>query len=69
MEPWRIRKNIVRSAVGSYRGKTGRQRRRRFINACQSTDGNTVRFRKVLVEKDGVCFACGQRDQVMYYEL
>jgi hypothetical protein len=40
-----------------------------FINACQSTDGNTVRFRKVLVEKDGVCFGCGQRDHVMYYEL
>lgn len=40
-----------------------------FMNACRSTEGNTVRFREVIVEEDGVCFACGKRDHVMYYEL
>ena len=40
-----------------------------FLNACRSIEGNAARSREVIVEKDGVCFACGQRDQVMYYEL
>ena len=40
-----------------------------FINACRSTEGNAVRSREVIIEEDGVCFACGKRDHVMYYEL
>lgn len=40
-----------------------------FLNACRSMEGNTVRTSSVIIEEDGVCFACGKRDQVMYYEL
>ena len=40
-----------------------------FINVSQALDRNTVRFRQVVVEEDGVCFACGKRDHVIYYEL
>ncbi len=40
-----------------------------FITACRSTEGNTVRARELIIEEDGVCFVCGKRDQVMYYEL
>ena len=40
-----------------------------FLNACRSMEGNTVRHREVIIEEDGVCFACGKRDYVMYYEL
>ena len=40
-----------------------------FINACRSTEGNTARSRELIIEEGGVCFACGKRDQVMYYEL
>ena len=40
-----------------------------FINACRSTEGNTARIREVIIEEDGVCFACGKRVHVMYYEL
>jgi hypothetical protein len=40
-----------------------------FLNACRSMEGNTVRTSSVIIEEDGACFACGKRDQVMYYEL
>ena len=40
-----------------------------FLNACRSTEGNTARYKEVIIEEDGVCFACGKRDYVMYYEL
>lgn len=35
-----------------------------FPNACRSTDGNTARYKEVIIEEDGVCFACGKRDYV-----
>jgi hypothetical protein len=40
-----------------------------FLNACRPMEGNTVRHREVIIEEDGVCFACGKPDYVMYYEL
>ena len=40
-----------------------------FLKACRSSEGNTARYKEVIVEEDGVCFACGKRDHVMYYEL
>ena len=40
-----------------------------FLNACRSTEGNTARYKEVIIEEDGVCFACGKRDYVTYYEL
>ena len=42
---------------------------RAFINACRSTEGNTARHKVMIIEEDGVCFACGKRAHVMYYEL
>jgi hypothetical protein len=40
-----------------------------FINACRPTEGNTARSRELIIEEDGVCFVCGKRDRVMFYEL
>jgi len=40
-----------------------------FLNACRSIEGNTARNKIVIIEEDGVCFACGKTDYVMYYEL
>ena len=40
-----------------------------FLNACRSTEGNTARYKEVITEEDGVCFACGKTDSVTYYEL
>ena len=40
-----------------------------FLNACRSIEGNTARYTGVIIEEDTVCFACGKRDYVMYYEL
>lgn len=40
-----------------------------FITACRSIEGNTARAREVIIEEEGVCFACGQRDYVTYYEV
>ena len=40
-----------------------------YLNACRSIEGNTVRYKEVIIEEDGVCFSCGRRDQVLYYEL
>ena len=39
------------------------------IHACRFTEGNTARSSELIIEEDGVCFVCGKRDQVMYYEL
>lgn len=40
-----------------------------FLNACRSIEGNTARYKKMIIEEDGVCFARGKRDYVTYYEL
>ena len=40
-----------------------------FLNACRSVEGNTVRLREVIIEEDGVCFGCGKKGDVMFYEL
>ncbi|HKO31521.1 MAG TPA: hypothetical protein VJU54_10295 [Nitrospiraceae bacterium] len=40
-----------------------------FLNAYRSIEGNTVRLREVIIEEDGVCFGCGKKDDVMFYEL
>jgi hypothetical protein len=40
-----------------------------FLNASRSTEGNTARYKVLIIEEHGVCFACGQRDYVAYYEL
>jgi hypothetical protein len=40
-----------------------------FINACRSIEGNTARLREVIIEEDGVCFGCGKKAEVMFYEL
>lgn len=40
-----------------------------FLNACRSMEGNTARYKAVILEEDGVCFACGKSDDVTYYEL
>jgi hypothetical protein len=40
-----------------------------FLNAYRSIEGNTVRYKELIIEEDGVCFACGTRDYVTYYEL
>jgi hypothetical protein len=40
-----------------------------FLNACRSIEGNTARYKELILEEDGVCFACGKRDDVTYYEL
>ena len=40
-----------------------------FLNACRFIEGNTVCHRELIIEEDAVCFACGKRDFVMYYEL
>ena len=40
-----------------------------FLNASRSTEGNTARYKEVIIEEDGLCFACGKRDYVTYYEL
>jgi hypothetical protein len=42
-----------------------------FLNAYRSVaiEGNTARFREVIIEEDGVCFGCGKKDDVMFYEL
>lgn len=43
---------------------------RAFLNACRSSvEGNTARYKEVIIEEDAVCFACGKRDYVTYYEL
>ncbi len=33
-----------------------------FLNDCRSTEGNTARYKDVITEENGVCFACGKRD-------
>jgi hypothetical protein len=40
-----------------------------YLNTCRSIEGNTVRHREMIIEEDGVCFGCGKRDYVRYYEL
>jgi len=40
-----------------------------FLNACRSIEGNTARIRDVKIEEDGICFGCGKKDEVMFYEL
>jgi hypothetical protein len=40
-----------------------------FLNAYRSIEGNTARIREVIIEEDGVCFGCGKKDDVMFYEL
>ena len=39
-----------------------------FLNACQSTNQNSVGYGQSGCKEDGVCFM-STRDQVMYYEL
>lgn len=33
-----------------------------FITACRSTEGNTVRATELIIEEDGVCFVCVERE-------
>ena len=40
-----------------------------FLNACRAIEGNTACIREGNIEADGVCFGCGKKDEVMFYEL
>jgi hypothetical protein len=40
-----------------------------FLNACRSIEGNTASHREMVLDEDEICFACGKRDHVTYYEL
>ena len=40
-----------------------------FLNAYHSIERNTARSKIVIIEEDGVCFACGKSDYVTSYEL
>ena len=69
MERWHMRRNIVWSAEERSSRKDQSPEATAFINACRSTEGNTVRSPEVIIEEDGVGFVCGKRDHVMYCEL
>jgi hypothetical protein len=40
-----------------------------LLHAYRSIEGNTARVKEVIIEEDGVCFGCGKKDDVMFYEL